>query len=368
VTFTFTDPSGNKASTVATFMIQDLTAPLVVCPENIHLPECVETASWLATGSDACGSVTIVSDPPSGSVFEKGTAKVVNVTATDECGNKSTCNFTVTRDPDLAVAIDAPATSPLNTCALGTGANIVVGYGGAYCITLHAVGSGGHGPLTYSWTAPAEVPVANFVNGNTDSPTFCAGFQTIPCASYNFIVTVTDIHGCTETNQVAVNVINPLCTIDKNAKVNVCHRPSNNVSKGNTLCISANAIPAHLAEHTDCLGRCDATCISYAALAKGENTFTSLQDKDAPYSISAYPNPVNSKTTIHISAKYNTKAQLTVVDLTGRVLVVLFDGLMQENTPYLIDFDASKMQSGLYIVKLIGADGVAKHSTLVVAN
>lgn len=366
VTFTFTDPSGNQASTVATFTIQDLTAPLVVCPDDIHLPECVETASWTVEASDVCASVTVVSDPPSGSVFEKGTTTVVNVTATDECGNESACSFTVTRDPDLAVAIDPLATSPLNTCALGTGANIVLGYGGgSSCVTLHAVGSGGHAPFTYSWAAPAEVPAANFVNANTDSPTFCADFQTVPCASYKFIVTVTDIHGCTETSDVTVNVINPLCTTGKNAKVNVCHRPPGNPANENTLCISANAVPAHLAEHTDCLGKCNATCVSYSAKT---DISVSLEETDGPYSITAHPNPVSSRTMIQISATYNTKAQLAIVDLSGRVLVTLFDGSLQENTPYSIEFDASKMQSGMYIARLIGEDGVVKHSTLVVVR
>lgn len=367
VTFTFTDPSGNKASTAATFTIQDHTAPEVACPANIHLPECVETATWTVTAADACGSVSVVSNPPSGSVFQKGTTTSVNVTATDECGNESNCSFSVTRDPDLAVSIDPVATSSLNTCALGTGANIVLGYGGgSACVTLHATGSGGHAPFTYSWAAPVVVPAGSFVNSNTDSPTFCASFQTSPCASYKFIVTVTDIHGCTETNEVEVKVVNPLCTTGNNAKVNVCHRPSGNPSNEQTLCISANAVSTHLNGHTDCLGACNATCISYSAKTAG--LVVSQQDADGPFSLMAQPNPASSMTVFKIASSHTTNAKLSIVDLSGRVIATVFEGAMQENTPYYIDFDASKMQSGMYIARLIGDDGAAKHSTLIVVK
>ena len=199
VTFTYEDPSGNTVSTSATFTIEDTTNPIVDPLPDIHLPECVPTASWTVIASDICGGVDIVSVPPSGSFFPKGSTTTVTVTVTDDCGNDTVETFEVTRDPDLVVDIDPVATSDLNTCALGTGANIVLGYGGGpSCITLHAVGSGGHAPYEYQWAAPAEVPAEYFTNDDTDSPTFCADFQTEPCVTYTFEVTITDIHGCTE--------------------------------------------------------------------------------------------------------------------------------------------------------------------------
>ena len=369
VTFTYTDPSGNKALTAGTFTIEDKIKPLLECPDNIHLPECIETASWLVTASDLCGNVTIVSNPPSGSVFPKGTTTIVNVSATDECGNVSNCSFTVTRDPDLTVAIDPVPTSSLNTCALGTGANIVVGYGGGpTCVILHAVGSGGHGPYTYSWVAPVQVPSGSFLNSNTASPTFCAAFQTSPCVSYTFVVTATDIHGCTETSQVVVRVVNPLCTASNSAKVNVCHFPPGNFSKKHTLCISSNAVNTHLytSGHLDCLGACNALCVAYSA--KMRDPITYLQDSDELYHISVQPNPFNSMAVIKIESNYNIKAQLTIVDFSGRILATPFEGSMQEGIPYNVDFDASRMQAGIYIARLVGVDGVTVYSTMVVVK
>ncbi len=367
VTFTFTDPSNNKVSTTASFTIVDTDPPSLTCPEDIHLPECVETATWEVIASDICGDVTVVSVPPSGSSFEKGTTTVVLVTATDDCGNSSQCSFEVTRDPDLVVDIDPLNTSPLNTCALGETANIVLGYGGGpTCVTLNAVATGGHAPYTYSWQAPAEVPPSYFSGELTATPTFCAGFQTEACAIYTFLVTVTDVHGCTETNTVEVSVINPLCTDGKKPKVNVCHRPQGNPANGQSLCVSSNAADTHLnsGSHDDCLGKCDATCSSYSALGNGaiaqkiqQPGTSGLVQTDKAYSLTVRPNPFAHTTVLNFSAGYDTHAQLIVTDVNGRRVALLYDGFLEKQTIQSVNFDAGNLSTGLYFTRLIGADG-----------
>lgn len=367
VTFTFTDPSGNSASTAATFTIEDNTDPALTCPDDIHLPECVETATWEVISSDICGSVTVVSNPPSGSVFPKGTTTVVNVTSTDDCGNVSACTFEVTRDPDLQVDIDALPTSELNTCALGTNAHIVLGYGGGpTCLTFTAVGSGGHGPYTYSWAAPAEIPAESFTDGNTDSPTFCADFQTAPCVTYTFVVTVTDIHGCTETDDVAVSVVNPSCNDGKNAKFNVCHRPPGDPLNENTLCLSTTATGNHLnhVKHDDCLGACDAVCVSYGAKVAGNNAINN-SNKLNLYELSVQPNPFNTTTTIEFSTHQNAEVRLVVIDISGREVATVFSGATQKDHPYTINFDAGDLQSGVYIIRLMDNKGTNISSTII---
>lgn len=380
VTFTYTDPSGNTASTTATFTIEDTTNPSLTCPENIHLPECVETASWTAIASDVCGDVTVVSVPPSGSVFEKGTTTIVTVTATDDCGNETECTFEVTRDPDLVVAIDPLATSSLNTCALGNSANIVLGYGGGpTCITLNAVGSGGHGPYTYAWDAPAQVPIGYFTGDDTATPTFCAGFQTEACAIYTFLVTVTDIHGCTETNTVEVSVVNPLCTEGPKAKVWICHHPSGNPSNEQSICVGQQAVYTHLygSGHDDCLGHCDATCATYSALAEefvagngnkiGLATNSQFQMADS-YQLSIKPNPFSSTAVVSFSTDFATNARLIVLDVNGQQVANLFDGPVQKNTPHTVNFEAGNLLSGIYFARLIGEDGTSISSTVLLVR
>ncbi len=357
VTFTYTDPSGNSASTMATFTIEDTTQPSVTCPADIHLPECVETASWTVIAGDACGDVTVVSDPPSGSSFPKGSTTIVEVTVTDACGLVNTCTFTVTRDPDLEVAIDPLGTSPLPTCAAGSGAHLVLGYGGGpTCVTLNAVGAGGHAPYTYAWTGPAGLPAGSLTDENTASPTFCPDYQTAPCVTYVFEVTVTDIHGCTETAQVEVNVVNPLCTSGKTPKVNICHRPPDNPANEQTNCVSANAVATHLNDHDDCLGACDDVCVLYTPGEAITIPFGSI-DPLTPQELTALPNPFTHSTEVRFRAATSTNARLEVMDATGRILAILHDGPVDKGATYQYTFDVDGLSAGIYIARLTGADG-----------
>lgn len=367
VTFTFTDPSGNSASTSATFTIVDNAAPEVVCPVNIHLPECVDVATWSIVASDVCGTVNIVSSPPSGSSFPRGINTPVYVTVTDECENTSTCSFDVYRDPELSVAVPPVATSALNTCALGAGANIVLGYGGGpTCRTMNATGSGGHAPFTYSWTKPSVVPSGSFTNASTSAATFCASFQSDPCVSYAFNVTVTDIHGCTKSESVDVKVVNTLCTTGKNAKVAVCHKTGGNNSNGNSLCVSSNAVGTHLSGHSDCLGDCNASCISYAA--RMEHPVAEKEKTELYYDVSIQPNPFSSVTTIKITSEKIVKAKLTIMDLSGRILATPFEGMLTEDSSVYVEFNSGKLQSGMYLARLITEDGIVTTSTMIIAK
>ncbi len=375
VTFTFTSTSGNTVSTTATFTIEDTAPPSLACPGDIHLPECVATATWTAIASDVCGGVSVVSVPPSGSSFPKGSTTVVTVTATDDCGHEVQCTFEVTRDPDLVATIAPLGTSSLNTCTLGTGANIVLGYGGGpTCATLHAVGSGGHAPYTYAWGAPTQVPGGYFTNANTASPTFCAGFQTEACANYTFVVTVTDIHGCTETKSVDVSVVNPLCTNDRTPKVWVCHRPPGNPPNEQSLCVAPSAANTHLSSHNDCLGHCDATCSNYSAVgngfiskARGKAEEGQLPIADS-YQLAVRPNPFNSTAEIYFSSAFDTHARLLVFDVNGREVAMLFEGPVLRNTPYALNFEAGDLRSGVYFARLLGEDGSSLTATVLLAR
>ncbi len=369
VTFTFTDPTGNSASTSATFRIVDTAPPVLTCPANIHLPECVATATWAALASDVCGGVTVVSSPPSGSVFPKGTTTVVTVTATDDCGLQTSCTFNVTRDPDLQVSVAPIATSALNTCAAGTGANIVLGYGGGpKCVVLTATGSGGHGPYTYAWTAPAGVPASKFTNANTATPKFCADFQTSPCVTYTFVVTVTDIHGCTETADINVVVVNVTCG-NNPPMVSVCHRPPGSPADQITLCIAPYAVPWHFSQHPDCLGGCNTTCVSLSARSLMEGAGSAATDTGSePYSIAVMPNPFNTNTVLVVTSNTDTDGQLSILDLSGREVANLYKGQLRKDAPVRIEFDASGLRAGSYIARLVDSDGRVKHVTMVLVR
>ena len=102
-TYTATDAAGNSASAAQTITVIDPTPPTISCPANIvvYLP-LNSTGTSIAidypavAASDNCsGSVNVVSNPASGSVFPVGTT-TVTATATDAASNSTTCSFSVT--------------------------------------------------------------------------------------------------------------------------------------------------------------------------------------------------------------------------------------------------------------------------------
>ena len=113
VTFTATDACGNKNTTTATFLITDTQPPVLSsCPANVTVDtdagQCYATGVVLGSlsATDGCSSVTITNNAPA--QFPKG-ATVVTWTASDACGNKSTCTQTVTVKDNISPAITCPA-------------------------------------------------------------------------------------------------------------------------------------------------------------------------------------------------------------------------------------------------------------------
>ncbi|NNE26633.1 MAG: T9SS type A sorting domain-containing protein, partial [Saprospiraceae bacterium] len=102
-TWTFTDLCGNSSSVSQTITVFDDTAPVITfCPPDITVEsepgECVNLTVDIgqATATDNCiGPVTITNDAPSEYGFGDTT---VTWTATDQCGNSTSCTQIVTVD------------------------------------------------------------------------------------------------------------------------------------------------------------------------------------------------------------------------------------------------------------------------------
>jgi hypothetical protein len=100
VTFTSVDACGNTGTTTKNFTVDDNTAPSVTCQNmTVQLgiggtvsidPEDIE-----ATSSDNCGTVNLTLDKSTFDCNDVGD-NLVTLTATDACGNTSTCTATVT--------------------------------------------------------------------------------------------------------------------------------------------------------------------------------------------------------------------------------------------------------------------------------
>ncbi len=120
-TYKAVDPCGNSAACTQTITVNDTIAPSITCPTNITVVASslcsnsvpASTASIVAflhgvTATDNCGSgATVTNNAPS--TFSMGT-NTVKFTATDSCGNTSSCQASV-------IVVSTPVTCHPITCA-----------------------------------------------------------------------------------------------------------------------------------------------------------------------------------------------------------------------------------------------------------
>ncbi|UCC79452.1 MAG: hypothetical protein JSW64_14480, partial [Candidatus Zixiibacteriota bacterium] len=116
-TWTATDSCGNFSSCVQTITIQDTTAPVITCPPDTTF-DCVMGDAGTATATDNCDpdpSITYVDTTTNDRcpfVFER------TWTATDSCGNFSSCVQTITIQDTTAPAITCPPDTTFD-CVMG---------------------------------------------------------------------------------------------------------------------------------------------------------------------------------------------------------------------------------------------------------
>ncbi len=111
VTCTATDSSGNEMSCEFSVTVDDLSPPQIVAPADL-IVECAgpggTPVDFSVTAVDACDpSPAVECDPPRGSVFLPGVT-VVTCRATDQFGNESESEFSVSVVDTLPPAIHCP--------------------------------------------------------------------------------------------------------------------------------------------------------------------------------------------------------------------------------------------------------------------
>ena len=174
----------------------DCTPPAFTCPADVNQDTdpgvCHAHVTFTITATDNFGgAVTVAADPASGSQFEEGVTTVY-VTATDQAGNTSSCDFDVTvtdnEDPDV-------------TCP----ANITVNNDAGKCYAV----------VTFDLTATDNCGIASVVPDHASGSQFPVGTTTVN-------VTATDVHGRTDQCSFTVTVNdaeNPVVTCPSNIVV-----------------------------------------------------------------------------------------------------------------------------------------------------
>ena len=124
-TYRVTDIGGNTAECTQLIIIDDTTKPNVTCDADtvVLVPQGTTNAAVVfgpAIATDNCDpSPDVACNPPSGSLFPIGVTTVTCI-ATDDCGNKDTCTFTVTVNEQVA---DAPPVALCTDIKLSADAN-----------------------------------------------------------------------------------------------------------------------------------------------------------------------------------------------------------------------------------------------------
>jgi hypothetical protein len=424
VTWTATDAAGNVATATQTVTVADTERPSLTLPANIVLTatstQCNQAVIFRPTATDNCGQVTVVCSPASGSLFASGTT-TVNVTATDAGGNTRTGSFTIrindvtrpiarTRNVTVTLvngvatvtpaqvnngssdvcgiasltlsrttfscanrgsntvtltvadaagnvstanavvtvtgSVSSPSITVTRSSSVYTGGpnnTIFLGYG-AQSATLTA--SGG---VSYRWS-----PALALSNPNIANPVFTPTVE----GTYTYTVTATNQYGCTATASVTLRVIDADCGNNRNnPKVLVCHN-------GHEICISPNAVPAHLnnCSHDDQLGPCvpshgcsrDMTADAPAtAVSDKVEPVAAARPLALPVVLEAFPNPFAASTTVHFRTAETAPAQVRIYDHLGKLVATLFNDVAEGGQDYSLTLSAEKLATGLYVCQFM---------------
>ena len=232
---------------------------------------------------------------------------------------------------------------PALTISAGSNQTVYFGYPPAGCATLSWSGEGGGvPPYTITWS-----------DGGSQTHDVC------PETTTTYTVTIVDLNGCVETDEVIVCAIDVRCG-KKLDKVEICH--VDDEGNEHTLCVGFSSVASHLAHNGDMLAACgtDHNCppvsLDGRIFAHGA----------ADAALSAYPNPFDRSSIVSFSSSTAGPATMRLVDMTGVVVMELFNGTITSDLSYQVDVSSDKLTSGMYFCVLQLADGTVRTVELVI--
>lgn len=139
-----------------------------------------------------------------------------------------------------------------------------------------------------------------------------------------------------------------LCGNKCNLKVLICHIPPGNPENRHTICVSINAVPAHLA-HGDYLGPCDdVSCERDSRSAEAGNLRNGETDE-----ILFYPNPATSLVYLDFTFHAGEPANLAIYNNYGQMMYSRkFEALPENQLVIPVD----SYPKGIYFLKIDGND------------
>ncbi len=347
-----TDACGNFAECSQLITVNDQLAPVIICPANVTvttpLGSCNATVNYNLTATDNCaGAVSITNVPASGSSFPLGVTTVTS-TATDGCGNSSSCTFTVTvLDGQMPVITTQPGNKTI--CA---GSNTVFSVAATNAISYQ----------WQEWNGSTWTEIAG-----ATSPDLAVNNAGISMNNKTYRVKVTGLCSNVFSNPAWLNV-NPLPIIQLSSS------PVPVIMPGQVTSITATVSPAGgsftwlrdgiiipgatgpvLANlRVDDLG-------SYKATYTDLNGCTSTSVDEVVggmYSekLFVYPNPSRGQFQIRFYNKNRENVTIKIYDPAGRMILsqALVTGIHAYSR---IDADISYLSPGIYTVEAINGLG-----------
>jgi len=396
VTYTATDDAGHATSCSFTVRVNDVTPPVVrtraVAVALVNGVAVVTPAQVNNGSTDACGIATLSLSRTSFTCANLG-ANAVTLTATDVHGNVASAPAVVT-----VTGTPAPVTIRItranNVYTSGPNTTVYLGYGAQ---SLQLTASGG---TAYRWS-----PAAGLSSATVANPVFAPK----AAGTYTYTVTATTAGGCSGQASVTLRVVDVRCGRceedddddhgdgddhhlvasghDTHAegddhgdgdhhdhaikyKVLVCHN-------GHAICISPNAVPAHLLnpKHHDTLGNCGG--IEPPHHGDGDDDHEHGDDRSDKQTaagangekmvLEAFPNPFTTSAVVHFRALASAPAQVRVYDKTGRLLATLFDGVTERGRDYTLTLNDAQLSTGLYLCRF-ESQGQTQTQRLMVAK
>ncbi len=296
-----------------TVRVNDAQAPSITSCPTVS-PFCVNSTGNYTipalTATDNCPGLT-VSFSISGATTRTGTGNnasgafavgtsTINWTIRDVAGNASTCQTTVRVNVGPTVTIPDAFALPS-----GVAANTVyIGYAPASSIMLTANASGGSPPYTYTWSTGSHA----------------SSITVSPTVTTTYTVTVTDANGCTGTASKTIFVVDVRCG-KKLDKVQVCHVPPGNPSNAHGICISANAVPAHLANGSY-LGECINATNTITSKGISSKGIYEIEQNVERLTVQTISNPAPAFFTLVTRSNNPNAIQLRVFNVLGKVVEV----------------------------------------------
>jgi hypothetical protein len=341
-TYRATDAAGNTANCSQIITVNDQTAPVITCPANITVNSpvgsCNAVVNFTVNATDNCGgAVTITTLPASGTVFALGTT-TVTATATDACGNVSTCSFTVTvNDGQLPVI----STQPVNraVCA-GLNATFTVASSNVVSYQWQRFESG-------SWVNISGATAASYTVSNTTTAQSGTRYRVRIAGTCTTVFSNEVTLTVYTLPQPVITTPTEICLQDRSVQLTATPTGGTFTGlgvTGTTWNLEIPAAGANTIQYSYTDGNGCTVAVSKVFDLQTCNGRSSLLE------VQAYPNPTQGQVTVKALVTIASNWTIDVTDITGRLVhrqqIPLRKGWNQ------FQLDLTGKLGGMYIISL----------------